>query len=318
MKYRLFLLVLLVISLNCPKRGTPDIDRIEVLYLSSLYDDIQQEEPLLAGIKDAKGIVLAHLITDPPFTAVLLGKLGFFDLLSQTGLDYLIVDRKTTRLDNVSYFVVPFDLGYVISNYEGIRFAILSKHKDSLTIEDLVTVEIVRQRSDIIWIIDSAFVSTPPMIYRFHIKDRSLADTSVAVFQPTLDSVLLQQVHACAKALNDIFEKTIIIDENLLSTFTLNRVAQNENVNIVLYDPALFINDLDKDILRVKDFIKAVACEQQFQTTTMTREQATALKNEHGYIQWGTLNATNSVLYPAKHGKYLFDLLSLVDIPQKY
>jgi hypothetical protein len=304
--------------IHCPKQHKPNVERIKVTYLGSLYDDIRTEKPLLAGIKDVEGITLGHVRTQPPYLAVLLGEFGFFDLLNETGIDYIIADPQLVYLDNVKYFIIPYDLGYVISNFEGIRFAIVSKGKDSLSIQDQIQVGIVDQRSDIKWIIEPAFLLSQPMAYYFHVQNRGLADTSATSFQTTIDTLLANRLHECAHNVQKVLEQTISLDVLTLRDFIMNTLARNEGVDIVLFPPDLFKAEPDTNIMSIKEFLSAVACEQQFQKSDMTRDQVIALQEEKGLMLWGTLCDTNSVLYPVMQGKFLFDLLSLVTIPTKY
>lgn len=318
MKYRTLALLFCAFLLYCPKRHTPDVDRIKVVYLSSLYEDIQSEKPLLAGVKDTDGVVLAHIMTQPRYLSVLLKEFGFFDLLSETGIDYIIADPGVLNLDNINYFIIPYDLGYVITNYEGIRFAILSKGKDSLTIQDQITVEIVNQRSDIMWVIDPVFLESPPMTYYFYVQNRGLADTSATPIQPVLDTLLAYKLQECAQNVQEVLARSITLGEQSIKEFTLATLAHNEEADVILYPPDMFRVEPAAEMLTIGEFMEAVACEQRFQKETMTQAQTAAVAQEHGLIVWGAPGDTNTVLYPAVHGEYLFDMLSLVVIPVKY
>lgn len=318
MKYRTLLLIVCALILNCPKSHKPKVDRIEITYLSSLYQDIASEKPLLAGIKETEGITLGHIVTEPRYTAVLLGEFGFFDLLSKTGIDYIIADPQTINLDNVNYFIVPYNLGYVISNYEGIRFALLSKGKDSLTIQDQITVEIVNQRSDIMWIIEPGFLASPPKTYYFYVRNRGLADTSTATFTTSIDTLLAEQLHDCARRVQDILSRSITLTVPSIKEFTLSTAIANEQVDIILYPSDLFKKDLQVTTLTISDFTSAVACEQHFQKAVMSRSQVEHILEEQRFMLYGDLKDGNQVLYPAVQGKYLFEMLDLITLPPKY
>jgi len=304
--------------IHCPKKHKPDIERIEVTYLGSLYEDIGAQKPLIAGIKEVNGITLGHVITQPPYIAVLLGEFGFYDLLNETGIDYIIADPYLTNFDNVNYFLIPCNLGYVISNYEGIRFAIVSKGRDSLTIQDQIAIEIVNQRSDIMWMIDPAFLMAPPMTYYFYVQNRGLADTSAVQFETAVDTLLVQRFHDCARGIKEILERSVALGAHSIEDFTLSTLARNEDADVVLYPPVLFREDPDTNTVTIAEFINAVACEQQFYKDIMTEDQVVTWQEEHDLMFWGTLIDTNTVLYPVLQGEYLFDLLSLVTIPTKY
>jgi len=317
-KYRTLLLVVCATLLHCPKSHKPDVDRIEVTYLSSLYKDITSEQPLLAGIKDTEGITLGHTMTEPPYLAVLLGEFGFFDLLSETGIDYVIADPHMIELDNINYFVVPYNLGYVISNYQGIRFAILSKGKDTLTIQDQITVEIVNQRSDIMWIIDPEFLASPPMTYYFYVRNRGLADTSTAQFTANIDTLLAKRFHDCLRRLEDVLGRSVTLGTPSVKEYALSTLMVNEQVDIILYPPGLFKTEPGVAQITVMEFITAVACEQRFEKKRMSRNQIEKIQQEQSLSLYGDINDTNLVLYPSVQGRYLFDLLSFVTLPPKY
>jgi hypothetical protein len=304
--------------IHCPKKHKPDIERIEVTYIGSLYEDIMSDTPLLAGIKDIDGVTMGHVMTQPPYITALLGDFGFFDLLNETGIDQIIGDPQLIDLDNVMYFVIPYQLGYVISNYGGIRFAVVSKGKDSLTIQDQIQIGIIDQRSDIMWIIDPAFLMSKPMTYYFYVHDRGLADTSTTVFQPVIDTLLAKKLKECAHHVREVLERTIMLETLSIEEFTLRTAARNQDADIVLYPSDLFRAEPDNNKITINEFMSAVACEQRFFKDDMTRDQIVALQDEQDLRLWGTLSDTNTVLYPAKQGKALFDLLSLITIPTKY
>lgn len=318
MNYRILLLILCAFIVHCPKKYKPDVERIEVTYIGSLYEDIMSDTPLLAGIKDINGFVLGHLMTQPPYVAVLLGKYGLFELLNETGVDHVIADPHLINPDNVTYFIIPYHLGYVISNHEGIRFAIVSKGKDSLSIQDQIQVGIVDQRSDIMWIIDPSFLMSQPMTYCFYVQNRGLTDTSATMFQPATDTVLVKKLKKCAHSVQEILERTVMLDTLSIEEFTLRTVAHNQSVDVVLYPSDLFEAEPDRDILTISEFLSAVACEQRFQKDDMTRGQIMTLQDEQDLRFWGTLRDTATVLHPAAQGEFLFDLLSLVTTPTRY
>jgi hypothetical protein len=168
MKLWHFLLVLPFI-LNCPKQIVPQVEKIEVIYLSSLYDDLYRDEPFLAGVQHMEGIKIGHLITDEPFLATLLGRLGFYQLLDEYNLDFLVSDSLVYGL---SYFPIGKSMGYGISNYKNIRFAVVSMNQDSSTIADEITLSLIKQRSDVLWVLDKNFLAAAPQEVTLHITDR--------------------------------------------------------------------------------------------------------------------------------------------------
>ncbi len=309
MKYVSFVLLAIALFTNCPKKHAPRVKKIETTYLSSLYEDIYKENPILAGIKDLPGIKIGHLKTDTPLTAILLGKSGFYQLLNETGIDFVIGDPLLFRADNINYFLIPLSMGYAITNYEGIRFAIFCKDKDSLMISDETKVTLVKERSDILWMIDNAFLKAPPMKINFFVRDRGLSDTSVTTIQVRPDTILLKKLRSFRAKFDKLLARTIPLDGKKLDEYILSGLGSKENVNVILYPEDLFRGIVEKDSITLGEILKSVAYELKFRKiANMPKEEVSAFAERNGYHIWGKLKSQNQTLLPDEEGMYLFDL----------
>jgi hypothetical protein len=306
-KFHTLFLVLTILILNCPKKYAPKVEKIEVIYLSSLYEDIQREEPYLAGLKGVSGIKIGHLVTEPPCMARLLGRLGFYQLLDEFPLDFIICD---TTLYDVHYMSILESMGYGITNYSGIRFAMLSKDKDSLKIEDEITLTLVRQRSDVLWIIDKSMISSPPQKIDFFIKARALIDTSTSAISAVPDTSLYEKVAHFRDMLNKTLSKKIYLEGERLDEHVLSKVALHNNVNIILYPDGLFLDREIEDSISVRQLLEKVSCEMRFRKSRrMTETGIEELSEEKGYEIWGEIKELNMVSFPDAQGLVLFDIL---------
>lgn len=284
------------------------VETIETIYLSSLYEDIHRETPFLAGIKTVPGIKIGHLKTEPPSLALLLGKLGFYELLNEAGLDFIIGDTPAFVLDDMNYFFIPYSMGYAITNYNNIRFAILSQDRDSLTIDDRIRLLLIQQRSDVLWVIDTQVLTSPPKKMKFFIKNRILSDTTTTAIEITPDTELLERLIHIRAMTDELLCKKIYLENKNLKDYVLSTVAQRAGVDVILYPEVLFHPVIEKDSMSLHEILENVACELKFKKTKMGKAEAvTRIKDEH-YQMWGTATEANRVLLPDDEGNYLFDL----------
>jgi len=313
-KSNTLLLLLIALLLNCPKKYAPKVEKIEVLYLSSLYEDIYREQPYLAGLKNTPGIKIGHLHTEPPCMARLLGRLGFYQVLDEFPLDFIICD---TTIYNAHYMSIPESMGYGITNYKGIRFAILSMDKDSLTIEDEVIMTLVRQRSDVLWVIDKNLISSPPQKIDFLIEARALTDTSMSAITVTPDSTLHNKLSNFENTLDEVLSTKIGLEGERLDEYVLSKVALHDDVNIILYPDMLFLDREVKDSISIGDLLDKVQCEMKLKEShRMTKAEIEQLSKEKGYAVWGELMQNNRVSLPDTQGTALFDILYPPEVPK--
>lgn len=282
-------------------------------YIGSLYDDLFREKPILTGIHTLEGMTLGHVYSDMPFMYVLLQRLGFFQLLNETGIRYVIGDPGTMRIDNMNYFLIPLTMGYVIENYKGIRFGIISQPFDSLTIDHKVNFTIAQQRSDILWVINQEFLALSPRKISFFIKDRGLADTSTTAFTFRPDTTLLRKTKYLRQQLEQILTRNVQLDNQTVEHYVFTTLQKLQDVDVILYSQSLLHStrkDIRAESVTLKEFLAAVACNNRFSRyLNITDEKVQSLIVEHGYLQWGTVTSKNNVLVPDPNGNYVFDLL---------
>lgn len=306
-------LCILLFLCNCPRRYAPGAKKIEVFYLGSLYEDMFREKPIMTGVNSLEGITLGHVHSGKPFLDVILQRLGFYQLLNETGIRYVCGDPETMRSDNMNYFLIPLTMGYVIENYEGIRFGIISKPLDSLSIEQEVNLTIARQRSDILWIIDKKFLALSPRKISFFIKDRGLADTSTTSFTFRSDTLLLRRIRDMRERLEAILDRSLHLDKKSVEDYVFTSLSDRQEANVILYSPTLLHEtrkDMRADDMTLADFLTIVSCNNRFtRYLNVTAEKVESLITKHGYMRWGVVTAKNNVLLPDPEGEYVFDLL---------
>jgi len=306
MRYLLCVLLIIPLLLNCPKKYAPKVDKIQVYYLGSLYEDMYREAPLLSGTPAMEGIVIGHLETELPILRHILGKLGFFTLLDEFPIDYVMSD---TLVYNVHYLSIPRELGYGIKNYGGIRFAIARRGSDSLTINDQVQLTLIKQRSDILWLIDDDFIKTTPRRIDFYVENRTLADTSSAALEVEPDSVLIEKVAAFRRRLDTLLSTTFILAGKSTSEFVLSTIAEQENVNAIAYPPRMVVVQARSDTVTLFETMHSIDWTVRMRKVTdMTNRDLTQLLDENGYALWGRVQKTNTCFIPDVQGKNLFDL----------
>ncbi|MGB7055627.1 MAG: hypothetical protein WBE28_09945, partial [bacterium] len=237
MRYHVLLIVLIVISLHCTSGVVPKTNRIDVAYIGSIYEDINQESPISAGLADFQGIKIAHTMTEPAFMEHYLYRAGLSELLNKLEIDFVIGD---TVARNQKFYGIQRSTGYAITNFEGIRFAMFSTSKESLTIDDQVQLTLVRERSDILWVIDRTVLDIEPTLITFYINNRVLSDTSMLPIKAEIDTARQRLVKDFINKAEDGLNKKIYlggrVDEHLFST-----IAEKQAVNIVIYPEDLIV-----------------------------------------------------------------------------
>jgi hypothetical protein len=301
----------MLLLLNCPKRYAPKVDRIEVYYLGSLYEDIYREPPFLSGAPAMEGIVIGYLDIEPPILRHILGSLGFFTLLDEFAIDYVMSD---TLIYNVHYLSIVPTLGYGIKNYEGIRFAVVRTGSDSLTISDQLQLTLIEQRSDILWLVDDDFFSTTPRRIDFYVENRQLADTSSALLEVSPDSVLMENVAAFRNRLDTLFNTAYILAGKDFIEFVLETVAQQEGVHAIVYPPDIVRVQSHPDTVTLSETVNSLDWTVRLhKVTDMTKKDVLQFIDENGYALWGQLQTTNTCLIPDVQGKNLFDLFYVIE-----
>jgi hypothetical protein len=304
--YFFALSLLLVLFLNCPKRIGPTAKIIEVAYVGAIYDDLFKEKPALSAAADSNKITIGYLDFRWPFLDVVLERTDFFEALSRLPVDYIIMDRPVYGF---KFFPIKRSMGYGITNYKGIRFAIVSKDKDSLSIRDETMLALVRERSDVAWIIDNAFLKLPPVLVDFKIEGRILSDTIMKPLKTGSDSSAGVMIRGIQKMLNETLNRVITTGPAGLKEYVLQGLSSHFGANVVLYPASAFRNVTVGSAYRLGDVLTMVACEMRFSASEMKKTNLVALVQRQQYSIWGVINKNNVVVCPADTGTMLFDVV---------
>ena len=300
----MILLILTALTLQCTSGVAPSADKIVVQYVGSIYQDIYRKNPIGVDLSNAPGIRIAHTLTRPLFLEYYLYRMGLSDLLEELAIDYVITD---TLVQNREFFSIQKSMGYAITNYGGIRFAVLSS-PDSVTIENQVQFTLVKQRSDVVWVVDQAVLDLPPSMINFYIKDRMLSDTSMSPIKHKADTLRSSMVQEFRDKIETELDRRLYVGGSI-DAHILSLVAEKQAVNVVVYPENLFINVVETDSIALRELMEHVAFEMKFKKTSMNRDSLIAIVQAKGYKQWGNIKKENLVLLPdAMTGKHIFDL----------
>jgi hypothetical protein len=293
----------MLFTLHCTSGVVPRTDKIEVIYLGSIYDDLYKEKPVSAGLPKLPGIKIAHSVTEPVFMEYYLFRMGLYELLKELGIDYVIGD---TLVQDRELFGIRRSMGYAITNYRGVRFAVVSS-EDSLTIDDQVQLALLKERSDIIWIIDAKTQDLKPSMINFYIRDRTLTDTSMAPIEVELDTALSRKImefrNRIENGLNIRQYTGGRVDEHLFST-----IAERHGINVIFYPEGLFQTMAETDSMTLRELMDCVAFQMKFKEIEMDRAEISETRQNKALLQWGTIMEENIVLLPDEiAGKHIFD-----------
>lgn len=304
MRFKLIAAVAILVMLCCTKGVVPKANKIEVLYLGSIYEDIRRESPISAGISKFPGVKVAHTLTEPPFMEFFLQSNGLAALLDELGFDFVIAD---TVIPGQKYFTVLRSMGYAIKNFGGIRFALLSC-KDSMTIDDQVKLSLVKERSDVLWVIDEDLLRLPPSIINFYISNRVLTDTSILPVKATTDESLKRHIMEFRAGIEKELNRKIHIagrlDDHLFRVLALKQEA-----DVIIYPASLFTEVVEAESLSLRTLMQSVAFGMKLMKTELNDDEINELCATRGYHKWGKTEKANTVLVPDElRGRYIFNL----------
>lgn len=304
MKLRLLLATVLLVYLSCMAGVGARVKRVDVVYIGSIWDDLQHEIPHGALAVDTSSIKIGHTLTTPLFLEYFLQRMGLHSLLEELGFDFVISD---TLVRDRAFFPVAKNMGYAIKNYGDIRFALVSSPADSMTLQDRIQLTLLEERSDIIWVIDRAMLAHAPSLIRFHVSERSLADTSISKITGATDPARLAKIRNFRVKVKGQLDRKIPVmgrlDEHLFSV-----IAGRESVDAIIYPPGLFTPIAAADSMTLAEIMRAVAFETRFRKAEIPGDEVIRLSNTGGYLRWGTTKPQTRVLVPdTVAGKYLFD-----------
>jgi hypothetical protein len=303
-KLRLLLATVILLSISCMAGVAPRVNSIDVVYIGSMWDDIHRDNPYSARAKDPDAIKLAHTLTEAPFMEYYLQKMGLHELMNVLGFDFVIGDTLAYGGD---YFPMSQSMGYAIKNFRGIRFAMICSAKDSLTMDDQVTLSLLRERSDILWVINRPLLEMPPSLIKLNISQRSLSDTSISPIKAKEDTDMVRLIRDFRRRIEKELNREISL-AGPVADHVLSTVAENENVNVILYPKELFVSKEEAQTINLRNLIESVAFEMKFRKTQMKRAQISEFSTTTGCLTWGEINDTNTVLVPdEKTGNHMFD-----------
>jgi hypothetical protein len=302
-KYHVVLLVLLLVALHCTSGVVSRANKISVLYIGSIYRDMYRENPVSAGLAATPGIKVAHTLTKPVFLEYYLYRMGLSDLLEELAIDYVISD---TLVQDRKFFGIQKSMGYAITNYEGIRFAVLCS-LDPMTIKDQVQLSLVQERNDVVWVVDRPVLDLQPSMINFYISNRTLSDTSMSTIKVEPDTSLTRRIKEFRNRIDDEIHRKFYVggrvDEHVLSL-----VAEKQAVNMIIYPEDLFVRAINADSLTLHELMDCVAFEKKFRKTEMNRDEVSEIRQAKGLLQWGNAKDDNAVLIPDElAGKHIFD-----------
>jgi hypothetical protein len=299
----MLLLIFILLVLHCTSGMAPSVKKIEVIYLGSIYEDIYKQNPISAGVAELPGIKITHTRTEPVFMEYYLYRVGLHELLKDLAIDYVIGD---TLVQDKDLFGIHSSMGYAIRNYGGIRFAVVSS-EDSLTIKDQVQLTLIKERSDIIWIVDPKAQNLQPSVIDFYISDRALSDTSMAPIKATPDTARGRMITKFRNRLEDGLNSKYYMGGRVADRF-LSSIAKQHGVNMIIYPENLFATKAEADSMTLRELMECVAFEMKFNKTEMDKDEITETCQKKGLLQWGTMTKENMVLLPDDTaGKHIFD-----------
>jgi len=307
MKYRCLLLFAALLFLNCPKRISPGSRQvIDLYYIGSLTEDIQRPDPFLSGIAELKGLKVGYLNTDRPGFALFLERIGLYRLANDLPLDFIITDFPAFGQDHLP---VLKDMGYGIKNIGGIRFAILSLGKDSLTIHDQTRISLARERSDVLWVIENKVLAEPPFKMSFMVSNRTLKNTSLGKIKNRPDPERVKKIAAFARLLQDTLSRKIDLAGQSVTEYALNKISRRTGAGVILYPASLIPAPLSRTPATIRDLLDGVDGSLRFVKKEMIKDSLLKVQKENNYLLWGKPGKTNTVLVPGPGGDYVLDLL---------
>ncbi len=307
MKYRYLVLLFIPFLLHCPKHTSPGTKKkIEVYYLASVVDDLSRSEPLITGLFNRNGIKLGYLDNHNAGYSLFLSRLGLYDLLDSLPLDFLITDVPITQHRFLS---ISRSMGYGIMNYEGVRFGIVSQYAESLSIQDRVSISVIAERTDVMWVIDRQFLGQPAVKVDFMVRHRELQDTSLSKIKIQSDPAWTARTAAFARRLTDTLNANVGAGGQILSDYALDRLARQAGVTAVVYPATMFLASPARTDLRLRDLLASMDAAVRMKKGVFTRDSLVKFQADNHCLLWGRVDKTTTALVPDPDGIYVLDLL---------
>ena len=307
MKYRYLVLLLIPFLLNCPKHPSPGTKKkIEVYYLASVVDDLSQSEPLITGLFTRGGIKIGYLDNHNAGYSLFLSRFGLYDLLDSLPLDFLITD---VPVPGHHFLTIGRSMGYGIKNYEGVRFGIVCQNAETLSIQDRVSISVITERTDVMWVIDRQFLNQPAVKVEFLVRRRELQDTSLSKIKIKPDLAWTQRATTFARRLTDTLNAKVGTGGQVLSDFALDRLARAAGVTAVVYPPTMFLTSPAKSDLMLRDLLAGMDAAVRMKKVIFARDSLLKFQTDNHCLLWGKVDKTTAALVPDPHGIHVLDLL---------
>lgn len=307
MKYRYLPLLLIPFLLNCPKHPSPGgKKKIEVYYLASVLDDLSRPEPVITGLLKQEGIKLGYLDNHNAGYSLFLSRFGLYDLLDSLPLDFLITD---VAVPGHRFLTIGRDLGYGIKNCEGVRFGIVHPGAETLSIHDRISISVIGERTDVMWVVDRQFLRQPPVKVEFMVRQRELQDTSLSRIKAKPDPVLTARASAFARRLNDTLDAVLATGGQVMPEYALGQLCRQAGVSAVLYPAAMIRTCPAKADLRLRDLLAGLDAAVRMKKVVFSRDSLLKFQADEDHLLWGKVDKTTAALVPDPDGFYVLDLL---------
>jgi hypothetical protein len=191
-------------------------------------------------------------------------------------------------------------MGYGISNYKNIRFAVVSMNQDSSTITDEITLLLIKQRSDVLWVLNRDFLAATPQKVTLCITNRVLAETTTTSLAVTIDTLLRNKLYRFRKLVDEYLNTMIYFEEKNFDEYILSTIALRNGVNVIAYPETLFRGSIDKDSVSLNEIIDNMVCTFRFIKTDITKTALLDMLQEKKYALWGTIMNQNVAMLPAE------------------
>ncbi len=307
MKRRYLLLFFIILLLNCPRHPSPGArKKIEVYYLASILADLARPEPIITGLFTRDGLKIGRLENHNAGYSLFLSRLGLYDLLDSLPLDFVIAD---VPVPDRRFLTISRNLGYRIKNYDGIRFGAVCADAETLSIQDQITLSVIKERTDILLVMEPRFLRQPPVRIDFLVRRRELQDTSLSRIKTRPDPTWNARAAAFIKRLNDTLNTKFSMTAPSFSEFILDRLARSAGVNTILYPGRMFLADTAPADFNLRDLLLAVDATVRLKKGVFPRDSLLKWQAANQYLMRGQPDKNTPALVPDPEGVYVLDLL---------
>lgn len=307
MKRRYLLLFFILFLLNCPRHPSPGAKKkIEVYYLASILDDLAQPEPIITGLFTRSGLKIGRLENHNAGYSLFLSRLGLYTLLDSLPLDFIIAD---VPVPDHQFLTISRNLGYGIKKYDEIRFGVVCAGAETLSIQDQIMISVIKERTDILWVMEPWFLRQSPVRIEFMVRRRELQDTSLSRIKTKPDPTWNTRAALFTKRLNDTLKTKFSTGTLSFSEFILDRLARSADVNTVLYPGHMFFAYAAPTDFNLRDLLLGVDATVRLKKGVFPRDSLLKWQADNQYLMHGRPDKNTPALVPDPDGVYVLDLL---------